>query len=105
MVIGNHNQSTAANEAGAMWSAGQYGGSEVLFIFAASPPRELLKQNYNRSQSAGSAFDDSFIELLIHNLNRSVDLSVGRSQLMRNQLYEQIDPFNERCASRHGTRG
>ena len=53
--------------------------------------------------SAGPAFDDSFVELLIDDLNGSVDLSIGHSQLMRNQLYEQVDPFNKRCAGRYGS--
>jgi len=48
------------------------------------------------SRRAGSARHNFFIELLIYDLDRAVDLGIGYAKLVRNQLHQQVDPLNER---------
>src|ERR1700712_2746659 len=48
---------------------------------------------------AGSAGDDLLVQFLIDDLHRVVDLGTGRAELMRDQLHQQIDPFDERRAT------
>ena len=61
----------------------------------------VLFSNDNRStsQRARSAYQDLLIEFLIYDLDRAVDLGIGHTELMRNQLYQQIDPLDERRSS------
>jgi hypothetical protein len=46
-----------------------------------------------------SAHHDLLIQLLIHDLDRAVDLGIGFAELMRNQFYQQIDALDERRAA------
>jgi hypothetical protein len=40
---------------------------------------------------------------LIDGLDRAVDIGIGHAELMRNQLHQQVDPFDERRSIGHGS--
>ena len=42
----------------------------------------------------------SFHSFLIHDLDRAVDLGTGHAKLMGDQLHQQVDPLDERRATR-----
>lgn len=60
------------------------------------PPRALRR--------AGPATHDLLVQLLIDDLDRAVDLGIGRVEVMRNQLHQQIDPLDERRTGGHRAR-
>ena len=47
---------------------------------------------------------DPLVQLLIHRLNRAIDLGIWYAELMRNQLHQEIDPLDGRRAAGHRTR-
>jgi hypothetical protein len=48
------------------------------------------------SLHAGAARHDLLVQLLIDDLDRAVDLSTGRAELVRDQFHQQVDPLDER---------
>src|SRR5579872_5866977 len=44
---------------------------------------------------AGAARHDSLVQFLIDDVDRVVDLGIGQAELMRDQLYQEVDPFDE----------
>ena len=48
-----------------------------------------------------SARHDLLVQLLIDGLNRPVDFGAGRAELVRDQLHQQVDALDERCAGDH----
>ena len=56
---------------------------------------------HGASRRAGSARHNPFIQFLIDDLDRAVDLGIGHAKLIRDQLHQQVDPLNERRSIGH----
>jgi hypothetical protein len=41
---------------------------------------------------------DPVVEFLIHDLDRTVYMGIGHTQLMRDQFHQEVDPLDKRCA-------
>ena len=69
-----------------MWRHG-----EAIFAHLDRPWHAILQLN----RRALPAHHDLLVQLLIDDLHRAVDLGIGRAELMRNQLYREVDATDE----------
>ena len=61
--------------------------------------KALRHCDWSTSRRAGPGRRDALIQFLIDDLDRAVDFCIGYAKLMRNQLHQQVDAFDGRCAT------
>ena len=66
-----------------------------------SRARPRRPQSTGPSLRAGAARHDLLVQFLIDGLDGPVDLGTGHAELIGNQLHQEVDPLDERCAAGH----
>jgi hypothetical protein len=63
---------------------------------------DFLLQGGYASEGGGSTRQDLLAQFLVHDIDRTVDISIRHAELVRNQLHQQVDPLNEGCSTGYG---